>query len=421
MLTRRLFLKSAGLIGCSAAAHPLLTTMTFAAMPGENRLVVIVLRGAMDGLDVLRPVGDPFYAGLRPRLSLGPAATVLDGGFHALHPALAPLLPLWRAGQLGFAQAVSTPYRDKRSHFDGQDVLEAGTGGDVPAGAAREGWLNRLVQTLPGARAETAFSVGIEEMLILSGRAPVMSWAPESQLSLSPQARLLLEHVYHDDPLFREAGAAAMEIGAAMDAGMAAGGTEDAAGMGEMTGMDDMVAAPPAAITVPAGPATGPATEPLAEFAAGKLRGETRIASYSLGGWDTHRGQAVALTKALDRLAASVLTLRAGLGPVWDRTTVLAMTEFGRTARENGSAGTDHGTGGTMLIAGGAVRGGRVLGDWPGLAEADLYDRRDLMPTGDVRAFAGWAMRGLYGTPADVVERSVFPGLRLGADPGLLL
>ena len=158
----------------------------------------------------------------------------------------------------------------------------------------------------------------------------------------------------------------------------------------------------------------------LGAFAASRLNGESRIAAFSIVGWDSHATQEAVLGRALDRLAAAILALRDGLGPNWARTTVLAMTEFGRTVRENGSAGTDHGTGGALLMAGGAIRGGRAYGDWPGLGEDQLYAGRDLMPTRDVRAYAAWAMRGLFGTGQDVLERSIFPGLDLGDDPGIL-
>jgi uncharacterized protein (DUF1501 family) len=158
----------------------------------------------------------------------------------------------------------------------------------------------------------------------------------------------------------------------------------------------------------------------LAEFAASRLRGETRIASFSLGGWDTHSQQRGALAAALGALAETILTLKDGLGPVWGRTAVLCLTEFGRTARENGTGGTDHGTGGAMLFAGGALKGGRVVADWPGLGEGDLYGDRDLLPTRDVRAHAAWAMRGLFGLGRDVLEGTVFPGLGMGSDPGLV-
>ena len=152
------------------------------------------------------------------------------------------------------------------------------------------------------------------------------------------------------------------------------------------------------------------------------MRGAARIASFSLTGWDTHKGQEKALRRPLERLGRVVTRMKGQLGPeVWGRTVLLAMTEFGRTLRENGSGGTDHGTGGAMLAAGGAVRGGRVLGRWPGLTEADLYARRDLMPTSDLRDWAAQALAGLYGLDRAVLEGAVFPGLRMAAERGLIL
>ena len=391
MLNRRRFLQAATLLGCSAAAHPLMSTMTFAAAPGENRLVVIILRGAMDGMDAIQPYGDPMLRQYRRELSVGPENGALDlDGFYALHPELAPLMPLWRAGELAFAHAVSTPYRDKRSHFDGQDLLEAGTGTDLPFDRQQGGWLNRLLGEMPGVRSETAYSVGVEQMKILSGASPYLSWAPEANLQLSPQAQMLLEHVYHDDPLFRDAARDAAEIVAETGDPSKAGG----------------------------GP--GADARALGQFAASRLNAETRIAAFSIPGWDSHAAQAVTLKKAFDRLCGSILSLRDGLGPNWARTTVLVMTEFGRTVRENGSTGTDHGTGGALLMAGGAIKGGRAFGDWPGLGEADLYADRDLMPVRDIRAYAGWAMHGLFGIEKQKIEQVIFPGLDLGSDPRLL-
>lgn len=391
MLSRRLFLKSSALIGCSAAAHPLLSSIAFASAPGENRLVVIILRGAMDGLDVFQPYGDPVLRTLRRTLSLGPDQGALDlDGFFALHPALAPLMPLWTAGELGFAPAVSTPYRDKRSHFDGQDMLEAGTGTDLDLIRQRDGWLNRLLQQMPGVRSETAYTVGLEDMRILDGAAPRKSWAPETRFRLSQQGQRLLEHVWHDDPLFRQAGGQAIEI------------------MGEGLEKVDEEKGPTRDVRA------------LARFAADRLNGETRIASFSIAGWDSHARQPQVIGLALDRLAAAILTLREGLGANWGRTTVLAMTEFGRTARENGTGGTDHGTGGAMLMAGGAVRGGRALGRWPGLGESDLYAGRDLMPLRDIRAYAAWALHDLYAIPRGILEGAVFPDLDMAENPRIL-
>ncbi|MCV2880460.1 DUF1501 domain-containing protein [Actibacterium sp. XHP0104] len=379
-------------MGCSAAAAPFLTPVTLAAAPWDQRLVVIILRGAMDGLDVVRPLGDPHFAAARRSLNNGVQGHDLDG-FFALHPDLGGLMPLWRAGQLGFVQAVSTPYRDKRSHFDGQDLLEAGTGFEGGTSTIRDGWLNRMLQTLPGITAETAYAVGSGGMLLTSGAAPVASWAPDADLDLSPQARDLMKQVARGDPLFSGAVEGAIGIVESLEA--------EAGAAGGQRGQKPHVA--------------------IARFAAGRLRAESRIATFSINGWDTHNRQAAGMRQPLQALSDSLLTLRDELGPVWDRTAVVAMTEFGRTLRENGTGGTDHGTGGAMVLAGGAIRGGRVYGDWPGLDELDLYKGRDLMPTADVRAYAAMAMRGLFGLPRDVLERVVFPGVELAGVPEIIL
>jgi uncharacterized protein (DUF1501 family) len=387
MFSRRRFLSSGLMIGCSAAASPLLTPIAFAQAPGDARLVVIILRGALDGLDAIPPLGDPAYAGLRPTLSREPVTQVAD--FWGLHDSLSPLLPLWQSQEFGAVHAVSTPYRDRRSHFDGQDILEAGTQdiGGTPQG---DGWLNRMLTAVPGVTAETAWAIGTEQLLILSGQTPISRWSPETRLAVSPQARLLLEAVYATDPLFQAASEGAFRI---VDEFEAEGVEADN---------------------------TGNYSLRLAEFAAQRLRGDARIASFSLNGWDTHANQAAALPRALRNLTGCLLALKEGLGPVWGQTAVLCLTEFGRTARENGTKGTDHGTGGAMLFAGGALRGGQVMADWPGLSDGALYAERDLMPTRDVRAHAAWIMRGLYGLSRDVLEGAVFPGLDMGSDPGLI-
>lgn len=403
MIRRRAFLRGAGALACSAAAHPMMTTVTLAGSDGgrplgDHRLVVILLRGAMDGLDVVQPQGDRAFAALRPTLNRADALP-LDG-FFALNPALGGLMPLWQAGQLGFVHATSTPYRDKRSHFDGQNQLEAGTGNDLPLVGVRDGWLNRLLQAVPGVRAETAYAVGREELRILSGPAQVREWVPDTRLALSPQARLLLEQVYHDDPAFLAVANEAMELGLDLDAEP----EMEAPMMPELAG------------------ARLADVEELAGFVTARLRAETRIAAFSLNGWDTHKAQKNGIGRALSRLERAILRLSQGLGPeIWGKTVVLAMTEFGRTAAENGSGGTDHGTAGAMLLAGGAVRGGRVLGDWPGLEEAQLYDRRDLLPTSDVRAWAAHVIAGLYGIDRAILESAIFPGLQMGPAPGLIL
>ncbi|MBM1220033.1 DUF1501 domain-containing protein [Ponticoccus sp. SC2-23] len=388
-MDRRRFLTTIGALGCSAAASPLVTPMAFASGPWDNRLVVIILRGAMDGIDVVAPAGEAAaLAGLRPTLGLD--GHLQTGGFWAFHPALAPLTPLWLRGEFGAVQAVSTPYRDKRSHFDGQDILEAGLPG-LEDGRVRDGWLNRMMQIVPGMTSETAYAIGTDQLLILDGSADVARWAPEARLRIGPQAERLIDLVTHSDPLFRDATADAIEIAQSIDE------------QGEM-GME----------SVGNGGHVRAAT-----FAAERLLGETRIASFSLGGWDTHGRQRQGLARALGNLSDVILTLEAGLGPVWEKTAVLCLTEFGRTVAENGTRGTDHGTGGALLYAGGALKGGQVLGDWPGLDQ--LYAGRDLLPTRDLRAHAGWTIRSLFGLDADLIETRVFPGVELGPRSGLLL
>lgn len=402
-LTRRSFLTRSTVMGCSLAASPLLTPVTFAAAPWDTRLVVIVLRGGMDALDVVQPYGDPAYSTLRQTLSGGPAAGGLDlDGFFAMHPALAPLMPLWQQAELGFVHAVSTPYRDKRSHFDGQDLLEAGTAGP---GGERDGWLNRMLQSLPGTDRRTAFALGQGEMKLLHGDAPVSDWSPEASLALSPQAERLISLVMESDPLFHAALGDALELSQQEP-------VEPASDLAEDTMMQ----------SAPRQQGARGRHRRIAEFAAEQLRGDSRVASFSLTGWDTHNRQKAGMNAALGRLSDTILTLRAGLGAeIWGKTAIVAMTEFGRTARENGTQGTDHGTGGAMVLAGGAIRGGRVHGRWPGLDEANLYARRDLMPTGDVRAATAWMLSGLTGLDRAALESFVFPGVDMGIDPGLLL
>ena len=404
--SKRAFLSKTLAFACSAAASPLITPMTLASVPSDKRLVVIILRGGMDGLDLLRPSGDPLLAGYRPAL-IARAGADLDGYF-SLHPDLAGLMPMWQAGELGFVHAVSTPYRNKRSHFDGQDMLESGSD-HIGADTRESGWINRMLGLFPDVRKELAFSVGRENLLLMRGEQPVSSWSPSGRMDISPQARLLLEAIYAKDPLFADAGQAAITLAGELGAQSMMAPDENDENM-----MQTMVQN-----LVKSGRAQK--AEGLARFAAGRLREDTRIAAFSLGGWDTHLKQFNTMRKALGQLQSALVTLKAELGPVWQDTAVVCMTEFGRTVRENGSEGTDHGTGGAMVLAGGAIRGGRVYGDWPGIAEPDLFAGRDLLPTNDVRRYAAWIMRGFYGLETVDLERRVFPGLDMDGDPGLLL
>ncbi|MEO1273902.1 MAG: DUF1501 domain-containing protein [Pseudomonadota bacterium] len=389
--SRRGFLRSTLALGCSAAASPLVTPVTLAVTPGDNRLVVIILRGGLDGLDTVQPQGDRNLSGLRRTTAKGDEGGAWDlDGFFMAHPSLAPLQPLWRAGELSFAHGVSTPYRNKRSHFDGQDLLENGSSeSDGELTPDRGGWLNRMLTLLPGATAETAFAVGRENMLLMRGSAPISAWSPDSGMDLSPQAQLLLSTIYQNDPLFAQASERAVALSLETEGG----------GMSAKQALR---------------------AEALASFAAEQLAGQARVAAFSINGWDTHRNQKYHLPKALDELSTAITTLKAGLGPAWERTAVLCMTEFGRTARENRSGGTDHGTGGVAVFAGGALKGGKVMGDWPGLGESDLFNNRDLMPMRDVRSYAAWALRDLLRLERSAIEGLIFPGLDMGGNPGLI-
>jgi len=390
-LSRRKFLSQTVALGCSVAASPLLTPVTFAATPGENRLVVIILRGAMDGLDVVQPYGDPNLAQWRPNLIAGEAAGSIDlDGFFSLNKGLADLMPLWRAGELSFAHAVSTPYRDKRSHFDGQDLLENGGGNaDATLTPGEDGWLNRVLSLIPDTHVETAFAVGRERMLLLEGAQDHSIWSPESALNLSSQAELLLSRIYGSDALFTQTVQMAMDLSKTND-------------------------------TMPMGGGRNGPIRALAQFTADKLNDASRIAAFSVGGWDTHNNQSRSMGNAMEQLSEAILILKNRLGNNWQRTTVMAITEFGRTVAENGSQGTDHGTGGAMIMAGGALKGRKVMTDWPGLDESDLYQSRDLMPTSDVRRYAGWVLRDMFGLPLSDLGNIVFPGVDFGDSPGII-
>ncbi len=397
-MDRRSFLLKAAGVACSAAASPLITPVTYASVPSENRLVVIILRGAMDGLDVLRPVGDKSLRVMRPDFDPKGQHEISD--FYAMHPALGDFLPLWNAGELAFANAVSTPYRDKRSHFDGQDLLEAGFG-DLEAyynAPKISGWLNRMLTQMEGVHAETAFAVGTEDLILLKGDAPSSSWSPGRTLPISDQGQRFLQQIYADDPLFHASAETAILL------------SEEVM---ELQGMDadmDMARQMQANLANAKGAARAQA---LARFSAQQLLQSTRIAAFSIGGWDTHANQASAINGPLGQLSEAILTLKSELGAVWDTTTVVAVTEFGRTVRMNGSRGSDHGTGGAMLMAGGAVKGGQVYGDWPGLRSRDLYQDRDLMPTADIREYLAIAIRDLFGLEPSQLEKLVFPSLTM--------
>lgn len=365
----------------AASAATLFTSrIAFAKAQTDKRLVVIILRGALDGLAVMPPHGDPRYADLRGDLAIRPpgalkSALPLDG-FFGLHPAMVEMHRLYGAGEAVFFHAISSPYR-QRSHFDGQDVLENGAGAPL---AVNDGWLNRALTALPGAE---ALAIGQNVPLILRGEASAASWAPSYLKAADDDTVARLMRMYADDALLQPA----LEMAAATDAAV-----------GEMG----------------ARKRRGAAFKADAEAAAKLLAGENgaRIAVLQFGGWDTHVNQGAEtgqLANRLQQLDAALGALKTGLGPAWKDTAVIVATEFGRTARVNGNRGTDHGAGAAAFVLGGAVNGGRIAADWPGLGDRDLYENRDLRPTADIRSVFKGVLHDHMKIPAARLENDVFP------------
>ena len=369
----------------------------------DPRMLTIVLRGALDGLAAVAPVGDPDWVKLR-----GDKALVLDGktpalpldSFFALNPAMPNLLRLYKEGQAAIVHASATPYRE-RSHFDGQDVLESG----LPnPGRADSGWLNRALGGLePEARVRRdgrAFAVGPVTPLVVRGPTPVMSWTPARIQPASEDTMARLIDLYHhtDTELARA-------IEGRMDLVTLARASDPAA-MAPTEGQQ-LPQGFAAQVRAYFADAAGTAAKFLARADG------PRIGALAFNGWDTHidegadSGRLATLLGALDGALAAV---EKNMGEAWRETVVVVVTEFGRTARINGTNGTDHGTGTIALLAGGALKGGRVIADWPGLKNANLYEGRDLAATTDLRA----VLKGLLKDHLRVTDRAlagnVFPG-----------
>ncbi len=343
--------------------------------PTKRKLIVVMLRGAVDGLNVVAPVGDPNYLRLRPTIGLARAGAdggVLDlDGYFGLHPALAALTPLWREQKLAFVHASGSP-DPSRSHFDAQDYLESGTPGvkNTP-----DGWMNRLASVLPGAATPSRL-MGIGPVLprILAGGAPAMNLAngaagTRATVLDRPAVGAAFDQLYADDPRFGRAYA---------NGKSAHKEVMDAAAGHEMQAADG------------GAPLPNGFPDDAARLA-GLMRNDPnmQLVFVALGGWDTHANQGGATGQLANRLAPlgqGLATLAQRLGPMFDDTTVLVMSEFGRTARQNGNGGTDHGHGNVMWLMGGGVAGGKVYADWQGLGEAQLNEGRDLPVTTDFRS-----------------------------------
>ncbi|MBN9017158.1 MAG: DUF1501 domain-containing protein [Rhizobiales bacterium] len=382
--SRRVFLAGAA----SLVAWSQMPRYAFAGQSRDPRLVVVILRGALDGLAVVPPIGDPAYASLRGDLAVGApkigGASQLDGIF-ALNDAMPNFRRRFASGEATVVHAVATPYRD-RSHFDGQDVLENGT--ENPR-FSDSGWLNRAVAALPkgdAVRPVAGLAVSPVVPLVLRGDAPVFTWMPTNLQASGPDtADRLLSLYTHSDQELARIFAAGRKIdmlagtGGAPGRDMAGQFRSVAAGTGKLLARED-----------------GP-----------------RVAAISYDGWDTHAQEGPEdgrLDKLLQALDGAFDALALQLGPAWKDTVVVAVTEFGRTAQMNGTDGTDHGTGTVALLVGGAVRGGRIVADWPGLGPTQLYQGRDLKPTTDLRAVLKGVLRDHLGISERVLANDVFPG-----------
>jgi len=392
-LDRRKFILGTGAAALAAA----LPRAVVAKAVTDSRLVVVILRGAMDGLAAVPPHGDRDYRALRGDLAIaapghGDGAIDLDG-FFGLHPSLAPLHDVYAKRQLAIVHAVATPYRD-RSHFDGQDLLENGT---VTPHAAHDGWLNRALGLVGGSQT-LGLAVGQSVPLILRGQAAVTSWSPVKLPEVSAEFLDRVADLYRNDPVFAPALAMGLGDQALVDKVSDAPGADDGGGvkmnmLRRGAGLVKTVTSTVGKLLAdPAGP---------------------RVAVIDVPGWDTHANQGTAagrLAPVLAGLADGLVGLQQVMAPVWKKTVVLTLTEFGRTAHPNGTGGTDHGTATAAFVMGGAVNGGRVIAKWPGLSNAQLYQSRDLAPTADTRSICKAILRDHLGLPPAAIDRVVFPG-----------
>jgi uncharacterized protein (DUF1501 family) len=390
-------------LGARLAGGALLTSRVAFARTAERqgRFVLIIMRGALDGLATVAPYGDRDYARLRGEFALrapGEAGGALPlNGFFGLHPSLGFLQQCYAARELTVFHALASPYRE-RSHFDGQDVLENGS---PRAHALQSGWLNRALARSPGPpQREAGVALGQNVPLVMRGPAEVTSWSASKLGALDEDTLARITDLYAGDPLL------SVRLAEALAADAIASG--DGAGSGAAMTPDT------AARAMSASGASGARYAEVVRAAAGFLRQPAgpKVAMFDTSGWDTHANEGAAQGQLAGRLAAldqGLATLKQELGPVWSDTAVLLVTEFGRTAAINGTRGTDHGTATAALLVGGAVAGGRVIADWPGLSARALYQGRDLAPTLDLRSVLKGLLQEHLLVPPRELERTVFP------------
>ena len=363
----------------------------------DPRFLAIILRGALDGLATVAPVGDPDWTALRGDNALMPNSKTPPlklTDFFALNPAMPNLHRLFKANQAIVVHACATPYRE-RSHFDGQDLLESG----LPKPAVSDsGWLNRALASIaPGGRvdprANKAFAVGPVTPLVVRGSAPVLSWSPQRlQPASADTVQRLLDLYRHSDP----------KLAGAIDESTRLAAIEHSGEMAQKAGGPR-----PAQVRGYFAEAAGTAAKFMAQ------PDGPRVGALAFDGWDTHNNEGIAqgrLSQLLGSLDGALAAIETNMGPAWRETVVALVTEFGRTARINGTDGTDHGTATVALLVGGALKGGRVVADWPGLKPANLYENRDLKPTTDLRAVLKGLLKDHLRADERMLADNVFPG-----------
>jgi uncharacterized protein (DUF1501 family) len=380
--------RRATLLGLTSLMTAGRVSLAIAAAPTEQRFVVVILRGALDGLSAVVPYGDPDLAGLRPELvppQPGQDKGSLDlGGMFGLHPAMVRSHALYQANEMLVVHATAGNYR-VRSHFEAQDYLESGSDHRMTSG-----WLNRVVAAMPAPTqsdaSSSAIAIGPSVPLILRGQHSVANWAPHGFAEPRQTLYQAILHLNQSDPI----------TGPAIAAGL-----RDRGFAGQVMGTEQQ-----------GSPERGGrfAFPALAAAAGTMLRAADgpRIAALDIGGWDTHTGQNNRLWQPLTQLDGGLDALKTALGDAWRKTVVLVMTEFGRTARMNGTNGTDHGTATVAFVLGGAVSGGRVVANWPGLNRGQLFEDRDLAPTTDLRAVAKGILATHFGLDHAALN-AVFP------------
>lgn len=373
-----------GSLGLGAASLTL-PRLAHAAPAGGKKMLFLLLRGAADGLGVLAPMGDPDYERRRGTLAEDYADALKADGFFAFHPSLETVASLYGKGEVLPVHAVAGTYRE-RSHFNAQNMLESGS---RVAYELPDGWMNRLIGVM-GSEAPRALGIASAVPVALRGQHPASSYAPSALPDAREDLLARVTGLYADDPELAPVWQSALET------------REMAGDVGDARNLRNAQLAGQLAARLMAGP-----------DGAG-------LAMLDLNGWDTHANQSGTLRRSLRSLDTLLAAFHEGMGAEWSDTLVMIATEFGRTVRTNGTNGTDHGTGGVAMLLGGGVKGGRVLADWPGLKDGDLFEGRDLMPTASTEALLAGAAAEHFGLDPELAMRSLFPGRNVAAMGGLL-